>query len=104
MDRKLIALALVAGCGWTTRQAALGAASTVLLAADWAQTQTITSSCREANPVLGPCGQHFPVNIYFPMVIAGSLLFGHALGDLKEVLFSGIAGAEGFVVWSNATE
>lgn len=105
MHVKALALSLVllAGCGWTTRQKALGIVTTGLLVIDWKQTYTVTGRCTEANPVLGPCGERFPVDAYFPMVIMTTLFAAHLLPTWREVLLGAVSGAEGATVWDNAT-
>lgn len=96
----VIALAL-SGCGWTARQATLAATSTALLAADWKQTRGITAQCLELNPLLGECGERFPVNVYFPLVMVANLGIAHLLGPWREVQLGAVTGAEAATVWSN---
>jgi hypothetical protein len=99
----VLALALV-GCGWTKQQVALGAASTAMLTVDWYQSQGITRDCVELNPVIGPCGERVPLDLYFMGVMAANLALAHAIGsEWRSVWLGAMAGAEAATVWSNAS-
>ncbi len=100
----MITLLLTTACGWTKQQVALGAASTALLTVDWYQTKSIALGCQELNPVIGPCGERVPVDLYMMGVIASSLVLAHFVGDRwRPVLLGALAGAEAATVWSNAS-
>jgi hypothetical protein len=103
MTRLLCVVVLLVGCGWTPRQKLMGATMTTLLVVDWKQTYTITGRCTEDNPVLGDCGQRFPVTAYFPMVIMTALFAAELTPAWREVLMGAVIGAQGATVWDNAT-
>lgn len=81
----------------------MGVAATTLLVLDWKQTYAITGRCTESNPVLGECGQRFPVTAYFPMVIMTTLFAAEMTKEWREVLLGGMIGVQGATVWDNAT-
>lgn len=101
---RALAFVALAGClSPSQRTTALALASTATLAADWAQTRGITARCTELNPVLGRCGERFPVDLYFPLVILGHLFLAAQLPPpWQEAFLAGMAGVEGATVWRNA--
>jgi hypothetical protein len=100
---KAALLALLVGCGWTPKQVALGSISTMLLTMDWWQTVGITQQCVELNPIIGPCGERVPVDLYMMGAIVGHLVLAHVVGpDWRPVVLGGVAGAEVATVWANA--
>lgn len=106
MKRLLLALAawtgcLAPGCTATGRQVALTFTTVGTLTLDWMQTRDITRNCSELNPVLGECGQNFPVDVYFPLVIVGTLAAAAAFPKWSDVILGAMTGAEASTVWRN---
>lgn len=103
MKSLVIVAALSTGClSPAQRTTGLAMAAVTTLAIDWHQTHDITRRCNELNPVLGPCGERFPVDVYFPLVIAGTLVLAAVLDRTwGDMVLAGVAGAEGATIWSN---
>lgn len=106
MKAALVALAL-AGCSLTPAQrtGTLAGLATVSLSIDWLQTRDIVKRCNELNPVIGECGQRVSPDIYFPVVILGTLAAGYLIGGAwGDATFAAMAGAETATVWANALQ
>lgn len=74
----------------------------VTLATDWAQTVWITEDCSEHNPILGECGERVPHYVYFPVMIAGSMIISRVLPEWYRGVFQGaVTGAEAATIWDN---
>jgi hypothetical protein len=102
---KFLIVALAACTSWRPQHVALESAFVVATAIDWHQTETYTAHCTESNPVLGSCGQHIPVDLYFPLVIAAHLTFAALIdGDYRTAWAAFGAGVESQQVWSNYVE
>lgn len=97
-------LLLLSSCSPQARRTTLAAVSTGLLAADWMQTRDfIVPACDESNPVIGPCGERFHPDLYFPLVLAANLALGLALpSPWSELTWATVAGVQGATVWHNA--
>ena len=98
---KLAPFLLLAACVGPARTAALGVTSTFALGADWAQTSRYTSECREANPILGQCGEHLSPHIYFPILMVANLAAGLTMGAWGDLSMALVTGAEGATVVGN---
>ncbi len=100
---KALLLAAIVACTPAQRTTSLALASTTLLAVDWSQTRGgITSACRELNPIIGPCGDRVPVDMYFPVVIVAHLALGLAMREpWRDVWFGTVAGAQAATTWAN---
>lgn len=101
--RTTFLLLLLSSCA-PARQVGLAAVSTALLAADWHQTRSdIVPACAELNPVIGPCGERFHPDAYFPLVMATNLALGLLLPrPWGELTWATVAGVQGATVWNNA--
>lgn len=103
-----LVLSLLLGCfpqNWSKRDTAFEAVSTVLLTADWFQTQAITERCIEANPIIGRCGDRVNPNVYFPLVIVTSMVVTRLLNpDLRTPFQAGLIGVQAATVWDNADD
>lgn len=99
----ILALCGVTGClSPAQRTTGLAMAAVTTLAIDWHQTRAITRNCNELNPIIGPCGERVSVDLYFPLVIAGTLVLAAALDrPWGDMVLAGVAGAEGATIWSN---
>ena len=98
----LFVYCLSTACSWPKKDIALAGVTTTLLLADWAQTQGITRECREANPIIGTCGEGVSPNVYFPVVTAAHIGVAHAVGrDFRPVFLGAVAGAQGTTVYLN---
>lgn len=87
---------LCSGCTPTQRKATLAVTSTTLLAVDWRQSRGYVEHKLEENPLLNA---GFPVDVYFPVVIAANLVLGYYVGEG----FLGVTtGIEGHAVVRNA--
>lgn len=102
--KRLVLLAALGGClSPAQRTTALAIAATGVTIVDWHQTRDITRNCTELNPVIGPCGERVPVDVYFPVVLSGALMLAAALGGTwGDAVLAGLAGAELSTIWSNA--
>lgn len=73
---------LATGClssrPWSVRDVALESAFVATEIVDYQQTRVITGQCREANPVIGACGQNAPINLFFPLMVLANV----AVADL----------------------
>ncbi len=96
-------LVLVASCGgWSHQDTLLEAGALTISAKDWQQTEWITTSCHEQNPILGKCGERMAPDTYFPLV--GLLHVGIALilPPRARTVFQAVTlGAEINQVWAN---
>lgn len=94
---------VLGGCGgWSKRDTIAELGFAAVTAEDWRETRTITSFCNETNPVLGPCGENMPVDLYFPVAIALHAAVAAMLPPKWRLLWQGVAiGAELNQVWSN---
>lgn len=101
--RALLLCAALAGCiSPAGRTTTLAMAATGALITDWVQTRGIVDKCQERNPVIGPCGESFAPDVYFPVVIIGVLALAAAAGPWGDAVLAGVVGIEGATVWSNA--
>jgi hypothetical protein len=102
---QVLALVVLASCGpknWRTQDMLLEGAVVASTIADWNQTVGITRDCREANPIIGECGERVNPHLYFAsfLVIQGivtRLLPPH----YRPVIQGGITGTELATVWDN---
>lgn len=94
-------LAALVACTPAGRTTFLASAATATLAADWYQTRGITADCQEANPIIGACGERFPVDVYFPLAIVLTLAVGAALGEWGDGFLGAVAGGEAATVLNN---
>ncbi len=103
MTRALaLSLALASCAGWRPANYATEASFVALIAVDWGQTRKITRECAETNPILGKCGQRFPVDAWMPLVIGIHLVTSMLLTPRLRDWWQGITGgAEGAGVWIN---
>lgn len=101
--KRLALFSALAGClAPAQRTTALALTATSITILDWHQTRDITNHCAELNPLLGPCGDRFPVDLYFPIALAGTLILGAALGgQWGDAVLAGVTGAELSTVWAN---
>lgn len=99
---RTLVLTLLVACTPAQRTAALALSSSTLIVADWHQTHDITRDCREANPILGECGERLSVDVYFATALVAHLGVGLLLPrDWRDVWFGAVAGAQLATVWSN---
>lgn len=67
----IVTFALLTACaGMRPHDAALEMGFVVATMLDAEQTDTITRDCREANPIIGECGERMNPGLYFPIVLA----------------------------------
>lgn len=94
-----------ASLGITTDEARFAVGETAFqlpAVADELQTLTITAKCRENNPIIGNCGQHVSVGLYFftasVIHVAVSWLLPKRARRWWQAL---TAGGEIAIVWNN---
>ena len=101
----LLCLVLTSCSHWTKKDAALETLFIGTAAVDWRQTQAITAASREANPMLGPCGNEMRPNLYFPLAI---VLHAAAAAVLpppwREIFQSFTIGLEATTIFNNYQE
>jgi phage tail protein X len=103
--KHLALCAVLSGClSPANRTATLAVAATGALVADWVQTRGIVEHCSEANPVLGACGQRFPVDLYFPLVIMGTVVLASQVPQWGDAVYGAVFGIEAATVWQNARQ
>ena len=100
----LTSLFATAGCHhWTRGDTLAEAAVGATLAVDFYQTMRGVEVCREANPVIGPCGERLPPGLFFPLVGVAHAVIAGVLphGSWRRGFQATTAGAEAATVWSN---
>lgn len=86
------------GCTTRQRKITLGVASSVLIVADWKQTDVLVAHCNEQNPIIGTCGEVVRPGIYFPIALVVNIAAGYYL---HESYLAGITGAQAVTVSQN---
>ena len=105
MRRCLILLALASCERWTKQDTALELAFVGATAADWRQTIDITQQCDETNPMIGPCGETVPPDLYFPVAIVVHAAIAACLPPTWRTVFQAFStGLEVSTVVANHNE
>ena len=104
--KNLILLTALASCtpaNWTKKDQGLEGVELVLLATDWGQTvQDVVPNCNEANPIIGECGERLRPGVYFPVIIATTMVVTRLPPEnLRSVFQGAMIGAETATVWDN---
>lgn len=75
----------------------------VTLAADMVSTMHVTDMCREANPVIGRCGERVPVAVFFPLVLVAHTVLTATIpeGTWRTGFQSMTVGVEGHAAFRN---
>jgi hypothetical protein len=95
-------LALASCTEWTKQDTALELSFVAATAIDWYQTTSITKGCEEANPMIGPCGNVVPPNVYFPIAIMVHAAVAAALPrPWREIFQSFTTGLEASTIYGN---
>lgn len=103
--KPILLAAALAACTPAQRTGTLATLATVSLSIDWLQTRDIVRECQELNPIIGECGQRVSPDVYFPVVILGTLAAGYLIGGAwGDATFAAMAGAETATVWANALQ
>jgi hypothetical protein len=88
---------------WRRSDVALEAVFLGALAADWSQSGKYVDGCREANPVIGSCGERMPLAGYILITAALHLVVTHVLptGTWRTAWLGLTAGVELDTVLAN---
>jgi hypothetical protein len=105
----ILATTLGIGCAgsgsraWRKSDIALESVFAVALAADWDGSGRFVSSCHEANPVIGACGQRIPLNLYIPLSALLHVAITHLIpsGTWRTAWLGLTAGIEADAAYSN---
>lgn len=102
----LLVAILASGCAGGRSWSRADTLAQVTIAAevlvDTVQTTRGTSMCREANPIIGPCGERVPVGIYMSAALALESVVAWALPPAWRRWFEGgVAGVEADVIYGN---
>lgn len=106
MVRALV-IAVIAGCAsphaWRSSDVALEATFIAATAVDWGQSGKYSAGCREANPVIGACGDRVPLAVWMPIAMLAHLAITHALpaGTWRTAWLGVTAGLEVDSVYAN---
>lgn len=87
---------------WTHTDTALQITFAGTLALDYLQTRQITDLCREANPIIGECGDRVSPDVYFPAAFAGHALVAAALPQPYRRIWQSVwVGAQTHTIYRN---
>ena len=101
----ILALATTSCAPWTKQDTALELAFAGTAAIDWHQTESITGSCMELNPMIGRCGDGVPTSIYFPVAIAVHAAISACLPKTWRTVFQAFTvGVEAATIVANDQE
>jgi hypothetical protein len=103
----IAATLLICGCGagrgWDRANTAMEVTFLGELAVDAVQTSTIVADCQEYNPIVGPCNNRMPYQLYVPVLgvlhVAAALVLPPRYRDWFQAATIGV---EGHVVFFNA--
>lgn len=102
----VLAALLPACCGarsWSRSDIVLEATFAAATLVDGLQSRSIVAECREANPVIGECGDRLPLAIYIPLsaLLHAAITGAIPHGTGRTVWLGVSAGAELDTVYSN---